>query len=162
MRAWAWAGVGLLTLQIALGGLTSANHAGTACPQLLGCDVAGASWRAFDPWRDLGAGALPAADAAWLQLAHRAVAVAAAGVILVLVWQVWPRDRRSGAAVLGLLALQATSGAVQVLVGLPMAAALLHNLLAALLLAAVARLASSEGAPQTITGSGSSRMPKRP
>ena len=54
----------------------------------------------------------------------------------------WRRGRRRGAALLWLLlAAQIALGLLNVAAGLPLAGVLLHNLLAALLLATLARLA---------------------
>lgn len=145
--AWPWLGAALVAGQIALGGLVSANHAGAACPQWLGCEVAGASWRALDPWRDLAAGPLSAADAAWLQEVHRAVGVVTAAVLLPLALRARARDPRGSMALLVLLALQGAAGLVMVRWGLPMAAAMAHNLLATGLLAAVTGLAAGVAPP---------------
>ena len=46
---WAWAGIALLVMQVALGGMVNATYAGLSCPELIRCDMAGASWQALNP-----------------------------------------------------------------------------------------------------------------
>ena len=138
--AWAWVGVALLVVQIALGGLVSASFAGLSCPQLGGCDASGVPWQTLSPWRvpvldpaqpDNPAGALAHG-------LHRTGALLAGAVLLPLAAAAWRRGRRRDAAlVVALLAAQGALGVVMVVWQLPFVAALLHNLVAALLLAAV-------------------------
>jgi cytochrome c oxidase assembly protein subunit 15 len=139
LARWAWLGVALLLWQIALGGLVSTSFAGLSCPELSGCDASASSWRTLDPWRE------PQWDAAEVTnpagaLAHglhRASALVVAGVLLALAAAAWHRGRpRAAATLVALLAVQAGLGVVLVAGQLPLAAALAHNLVAALLLAA--------------------------
>ncbi len=137
LARWAWVGLALLGVQIALGGLLSAGHAGLSCPQLSGCDTSAASWQALNPLREP---AFDPADAshragALAQLLHRAGAIAVAAVLLPLGIAAWRLGLRAGPALLALLAVQAALGVTLVLRELPMAAALAHNVVAALLLA---------------------------
>jgi cytochrome c oxidase assembly protein subunit 15 len=59
----------------------------------------------------------------------------------------WRSGRRAGAAVVLLLVLQVTLGALLVVRSLPLPLALAHNLVAALLLAAVLGLATNGRRP---------------
>lgn len=144
LSRWAWLAGAVLVVQIALGGLVSAGHAGLSCPQLTGCDVSGASWQAFNPWHtpqpDAAQPTHPAG--AGVHALHRAGALLTAGVLLPLGLLAWRHGRRSAAVlVLGLLLTQGVLGATLILDGLPLAAALAHNVAAALLLAVVLTLA---------------------
>lgn len=139
----AWLAGAVLLLQAALGGLVSAGYAGLSCPHLTGCDVGSASWQALDPWFE------PLVDAAqpthpqgaWVHLLHRTAALVVAGVLLPLVALAWRNGRRTAAlTVLTMLVLQAGLGVALVLGSLPLAVALAHNVVAALLLGAVAVL----------------------
>lgn len=143
LGAWAWVGVALLLAQIALGGLVSAGFAGLSCPDLTGCDASGVAWQTLDPWRepvlDAARGTNPAGALA--SDLHRASALLVALVVVPLAIAVWRGGRRSVAAlVLALLAAQAALGTMLVVWRLPLAVALAHNLVAALLLAAVVDL----------------------
>lgn len=145
LARWAWAGLALLTLQVVLGGLLSAGHAGLSCPQLTGCDTGGASWQALNPWHEP---AFDPADAtrragALVHLLHRTGAVAVAAVLLPLGIAAWRRGLRAGPALLLLVLSQAVLGGVLVLDGLPLAAALAHNVVAALLMAVLLGLTAS-------------------
>lgn len=129
----------LVLLQVALGGLLSSSLSGLACTGLAGCTPAGdIPWHALDPWR------MPATDtAAWphhpegalLNLLHRGIALCAAGAVLLtgilLRRNGWPQV---GALLIGLVVLELVLAALLVLKGLPLAAAVAHNLTAALLL----------------------------
>lgn len=146
-RAWAWVSMGLLVAQATAGAWVSTSYAGAGCSGWADC---GAALRgAATAW--LGLGAAPdlsrlshAAGAGWLGLHHllaAAVAVALSALAMSL--------RRSGqpGAALGLmllLVLQLAAGLALTGGGLGsslgLALALVHNLLAALSLAWVARL----------------------
>lgn len=142
---WASLGGALLLAQILLGGLVSAGHAGLSCPQLLTCDLAGGSWQLLNPWHETP---LDVADptnpaGALAHGLHRMAAVVVAAVLLPLGVAAWRSGRRhAGAAVIGLLVLQAVLGALLVDRGLPLSVALAHNAVAALLVAAVLGLAT--------------------
>jgi len=114
-RLWMGAGVLLLALQIALGGLVSALGAAKACGTLPDCD--GQWWPAS---------ALPA-----LHMVHRFGAV-----LLLLYWGALALGLRlrgcaGAAAVTGMLAAQAALGAIVVASGAAVAAAVVHNAWAA-------------------------------
>jgi cytochrome c oxidase assembly protein subunit 15 len=143
LARWAWLGLALLGTQVVLGGLLSAGHAGLSCPQLTGCDTSGASWQALNPWHETSFD--PADDTgragALIHLLHRGGAVVLAAVLLPLGVAAWRRGLRAGPALLLLLALQAALGAALVLGALPLAVALAHNVVAALLVAVLPMLA---------------------
>lgn len=136
---WVRLALALLAVQIMLGGLVSAAHAGASCPRLAGCDLAAASWQAFNPWHepDPGAGV---GVGALLHMAHRAAGILTAIVVAALGVAAWRRGHRAGALVLALVVLELAAGAGLVARATPLALALVHNVLAALLLAAVASL----------------------
>ncbi|HXD39849.1 MAG TPA: COX15/CtaA family protein [Ramlibacter sp.] len=159
---WAKIGAALLAVQIVLGGLVSAGHAGLSCPQLLACDTAGGSWQFLNPWHetpiDIADPANPAG--ALVHALHRAGALAVAAVLLPLGVAAWRDGRRTGAAVMVLLLLQAALGALLVIAGLPLWLALAHNIVAALLLAAVLGLAA--GRKRWPTDSSAAARQRRP
>lgn len=152
---WARIGAVVLVAQIALGGLVSAGHAGLSCPDLGSCDVAGGSWQYLNPWREplLAAGNPANPAGALVHGLHRVGALVVVALLLPLGVTAWRRGRRVGTAVVFLLAAQAALGATLVVTGLPLAAALAHNVVAALLLAAVVALAAgaAEGSQPTKT-----------
>ena len=137
-------GLVLLSLQIALGGWTSANYAALAC----GSDFPtclGQWWPATDfgegfvLWRGIGANYeggvldLPARSA--IQLSHRI------GALIVFVYLGWLSHRlaRHGQRAVGIglglaLLAQVSVGIGNVLLGLPLALATAHNALAVVLL----------------------------
>jgi cytochrome c oxidase assembly protein subunit 15 len=140
----------LLTLQIALGGWTSANYAALAC----GADFpqcAGAWWPATDfregfvLWRGIGAnyegGVLDAAARAAIQIAHRIGALVVFGHVLATAVLAWRRGLRTHALIVGaLLCLQVALGIANVKLLLPLPVATAHNGGAALLLLALVAL----------------------
>lgn len=142
LRSWAWLAAALLLLQMALGGLVSSAHAGLSCPALSACAIDGASWAAFDPFRAAGTPAQPLNPAgALLHLSHRIGGLLVAGVLVGLGLAAWRRRRRTAAALLVVLPLlQVAAGVLLVSAGLPLALALLHNVVAAVLLATATAL----------------------
>ena len=146
LGAWAWVGAALLLCQIALGGLVSAGYAGLSCPSLTGCDLSGTAgvWETLNPWREPRFDTtLPVNPAGALAHAlHRAGALVTLLVLLPLGVLAMQRGRRrAGAVLLALLVLQLALGVLMVVHALPLPLALAHNLVAALSLAVVARLA---------------------
>lgn len=144
LSRWAWPAVVLLAGQLVLGGLVSATYAGLSCPELASCDLSRGSWRLLNPWIETPpdpanpnypAGAL-------VHGLHRAGAAVVAAVLLVLGAAAWREGRRLGAAVIALVLVQVGLGLLQVLAGLPLAIVLAHNVVAALLLAALVMLAA--------------------
>src|SRR5271154_1456566 len=152
-QRWALIGLGVVILQIALGGWTSSNYAAIACPDLPTCQN---QWwpkadfgNGFLLWRDAvinfegGVLSLPARIA--IQLTHRLGAVLTA---LTLVWAAFCALRVRGSAevrqtawaLLGVLVLQLLIGSAMVLKGFPLWLATAHNGGAALLLLAAVAL----------------------
>lgn len=145
LRMWLRVGLGVLMVQIALGGWVSANYAALACgvqfPQCLG-----EWWPSHDfgeamvLWRGIGVnyegGVLDAPARTAIQLMHRLFAC----VVLVYMATLVVRllrvpGMRGWAIVLAVLTLtQLGLGIANVLMGLPLQVAVLHNLGAALLL----------------------------
>lgn len=141
---WAIAGLALLCTQLASGALVSTSHAALSCSDLADCTRAAAAsgwdWQALNPWREplVETHARGSALALWL---HRVGALVVLPVLALLGVAAWRRGRRrGGAALLLLVALQGALGLLIVAAGLPLAAVLLHNLAAALLLATLVRL----------------------
>lgn len=139
--------LGLVVLQIALGGWVSTNYAALACADFPTCH---GSWWPLADWsggfqmhRELGVDgqgqALGMEALIAMHWAHRLGAVLAAlgvgwlGLRLLArpAWRWW------GAGLLGLLGLQVLLGVANVLAGLPLPVAVAHNLGAALLLSAL-------------------------
>jgi cytochrome c oxidase assembly protein subunit 15 len=148
LRALGLAAVAALVLQIFLGGWTSANYAALACPDLPTCQT---QWwpavadfgEGFVLWRGLGVdyegGVLDHPARVAVHFTHRLGAILAAVLIALLGWRVARESatRGDGLAVLAVLALQLTLGVSIVWFGVPLAVAVLHNGVAALLLLAV-------------------------
>ena len=151
LRSASAAGVGVLLVQIALGGWTSANYAALACPDLPACQ--GSWWpdadyaAGFRLWQESGTGfeggVLDSRARTAIHFVHR---VGAAVTVLYLAGLCGAALRRGGAAgglaaagasVLGLLVLQVVLGVSNVWLGLPLAVAVAHNAGAALLLLAL-------------------------
>ncbi len=133
--------------QIGLGALTSASYAGPSCSGVLDClhsaDVAHWRWTMLDPWREpvWDAARVPVnGDAALTQLVHRGGAIVLA-LLLAPLAALMLRDGRRLAAwsLLLLLVLQLAVGVLMVHADLALPLVLAHNLLAALLLAALVR-----------------------
>ena len=160
---WMWAGVALLALQIALGGLVSAHGAAKSCGTLPGCDgewwPAGATFALLDLIRvpDSFGGAALLADPARrvLHMAHRFGAA-----ILLLYWAALTlglrsRDRaaaKGAAAVAAMLAAQAALGATVVASGAAVAAAVIHNAWAALTVVVAVSATFYSGLPRGAAG----------
>lgn len=149
LGGWAVATLLLLFGQLAGGALVSASYAALSCGSLADCSraaaAAGWDWQALDPWREprwAAAAALPINPGAALALlAHRAGAALLLPVLVLTGVAAWRRGRRHAGAALAVLAVvQGATGLLIVATGLPLAGVLLHNLVAALLLATVVRL----------------------
>jgi cytochrome c oxidase assembly protein subunit 15 len=148
LRALGLAAAAALVLQISLGGWTSANYAAIACPDFPKCQT---QWwpavadfeEAFVLWRGIGidyeGGVLDHPARVAVHFTHRLGAVLATLFILLLGWRVArePVTRFDGLAVLLGLAAQLSLGVSIVLFGVPLAVAVLHNGVAALLLLTV-------------------------
>jgi cytochrome c oxidase assembly protein subunit 15 len=148
LRALGLAAAAALVLQIFLGGWTSANYAALACPDFPTCQT---QWwpavadfgEGFVLWRGLGVdyegGVLDHPARVAVHFTHRLGAILAAVLIAALGWRLARESatRADGLAVLAVLALQLSLGVSIVWFGVPLAVAVLHNGVAALLLLAV-------------------------
>ena len=158
LRRWLLLGLVLLAAQIALGGWTSANYAALAC----GTDFpkcAGAWWPAHDfregfvLWRGIGVdyegGILDNPARIAIQLAHRLLAVVAAGYLLWLAAMLLRRPGLRGwGGALGLLVLlQFALGVANVMLSLPLPVAVAHNAGATALLFVLVSLLARVRAP---------------
>ena len=127
----------LLVLQIALGGWVSTNYAVVACLQFPTCQD---SWwpamnfaQGFEIWRHLGmtSDGVPIEFAALtaIHYVHRLMAYAVFGAIGILAWRLnrIPALRPQGRWLAGLALLQLATGLGNVLLGWPLAAAVLHT-----------------------------------
>ncbi len=136
----------LLVVQIALGGWVSSNYAALACGDFPTCQ--GAWWPAadygsgFQVHRELGQTAegtlLPLAALTAIHWGHRLGALAVFLVVGCYAVLLLKRGNPLGALLAGLLVLQVGLGIANVLLSLPLAVAVAHNLGAAALLATVA------------------------
>jgi cytochrome c oxidase assembly protein subunit 15 len=145
LRLPAGIGLGLLAIQIALGGWVSSNYAALACPDFplcLGEVVPPMDFgNAFQVLRELGRtaqGELLSREA--LTAIHWSHRVFALLVLAAVGWAAYRTLRLSkglAALVAGLLALQFALGIANVVVSRPLALAAAHNALAALLVIAL-------------------------
>ena len=144
---WALAALALLCAQISLGGWTSANYAALVCPEFPACRD-GLWWpeadfrEGFALWRegriDYEGGVLAAPARTAIHQAHRLGAAVTVLVVLVAavvaLRQARAPLRRVAIVLLCVLAAQASLGVANVLLRLPLAVAVAHNVGAALLL----------------------------
>jgi heme a synthase len=140
LRRGTWWALALLVVQVALGGWVSTNYAVVACTGFPKCS--GQWWPAMDfaagfellhplGQRADGSG-LPLQALVAIHMVHRSVAVLVALALGVLAWRLWRLDashglRRSAGLLAAVLALQWATGLANVVLGWPMAAALLHT-----------------------------------
>jgi heme a synthase len=150
-KAWGWAVLAALVLQIALGGWVSTNYAVLACqgfPQCNGQWWPAMAWgEGFTLLRELGragdGGYLSFEALVAIQMAHRLAAVLLCALVLGLAWRLWresPPARRYAIALLLLLLWQLLSGLSNVVLGWPIAAALAHSAGAAAFIGVMASL----------------------
>ena len=138
LRMLLWVGLGLVIVQIALGGWTSANYAALAC----GTDYpkcAGAWWpqtdfaEGFVLWRGIGVdyegGILDNSARVAIQLTHRLMALLVVGHVTAVAVRLLrtPGLRGWGVMLLGILLTQFTLGIANVVFALPLSLAVLHN-----------------------------------
>jgi len=162
-RGWVVAALMVLCMQILLGGLTSANFAATACQSFPDCHGSWWPGPALATALDLSAThevtaegmAIGGGERLAINKAHRLGAAATALLVIVtggLVLRNSGGARRLRSAAIIALALVLAEfglGVASVVTGLPIALALGHNALAALLLLALVRmLALQSGADQ--------------
>jgi cytochrome c oxidase assembly protein subunit 15 len=163
LRRLAVIGLGVLVLQILLGGWVSTNYAAFACPDFPTCQ--GSFWPqmdfkdAFVLWRGLGidyeGGVLDHPARVAIHYAHRLWAIVAALVLGALAWRALRAGRSravrvAGGALGGLLLVQLVLGPTMVLNALPLELATAHNGVAALLVLAVVALIRFLWAPQAL------------
>jgi heme a synthase len=148
----AWITAALVVLQIALGGWVSTNYAVLACREFPLCQ--GQWWppmdfaHGFTIQRELGETAsgnyLPFAALTAIHMTHRLAAAIVLAAMLVLAWRLAATGdatlRRFAAGIAALAALQLATGLSNVVLGWPIAAALLHTGGAAVLAALLATL----------------------
>lgn len=138
---WMSFALGLMALQIALGGLTAANYAGLACPDFPTCQGV---W--VPPIYFASAGGIPSLfdDPITIHFMHRLGAllcvVFVGGVALSLILSAPRFFAQLGSIVLVLLLVQTLLGILNVLWQLPLWTAVLHNGVAALLLVFLATI----------------------
>ncbi len=161
LRLLLWIGLALLSLQIALGGWTSANYAALACgtdfPKCLDQWWPAADWReAFVLWRGIGVdyegGVLDGAARVAIQMAHRLMALVVFGHLLAVALRLFrtPGMRRWATGLAVLLVAQVALGIANVRFGLPLTVATLHNVGAALLLFVIVSLLARLRAPEPL------------
>lgn len=139
-RVWRGVAVVILLSQIVLGGLVSSSFAGLSCPNFTDCIIPRLDqWGALSPLREphFDPGIVPVnAEGALVNALHRwAAAAAALAVIAAAIALLRSGRRRAGLALLVLVGAELALGLLLVLNGLPLAMAVAHNVVAALLLA---------------------------
>lgn len=145
LRLLLWIGFGLLVVQIALGGWTSANYAAWACgtdfPKCLDQWWPASDFRqAFVLWRGFGVdysgGVLENSARVAIQMSHRVAALLVFGHLTVVGIRLLrtPGLRSWGTTLLVLLLAQVALGISNVVFALPLPIAVAHNAGAALLL----------------------------
>lgn len=148
----ALAGLLVVYVQAALGGWTSANYAALACTDFPTCQ--GRLWpdmnfgEAFVMWRGLGVnyefGVLDTPARTAIHFSHRLGALVTTVLLLFLCAWTWrragPHGRWIAWCILALLATQVFLGITNVMRGLPLGVAVLHNGVAVLLLASLITL----------------------
>jgi len=153
LRVFALIGLGVLVMQILLGGWTSTNYAAVACPDFPTCQR---SWwpetdyrNAFVLWRGLGVdyegGILSGPARVAIHWTHRLGAVVAGTVLLVLGITAAVRGssrwiRWAGVLLFGAVILQISLGIATVHWGVPLPVATSHNAGAAILVVAMVTL----------------------
>ncbi len=152
MRRWVLLGLTVLTLQIALGGWTSANYAAMACPDLPTC--MNRWWpdtdfrEGFVLLREIGVdyegGILDQPARVAIHLTHRIGAVVTLLTLLLVAFRAAQASPLKNTAMLliALVIIQFMLGLQNVWLGLPLANAVAHNGVAALLVAVMVTLLS--------------------
>ena len=146
---WAAAALAVLLVQVAFGGLVSASHSTFSCSDIGQCmrqaALDGWRWQLLDPWREPmfeATSALPVnPQGALANLLHRGWALVVVLAVLPTAWLARRHGQRGpAAALLLLLVLQFALGLWLAGSGATVAAALAHNLLAALMVVVLVRL----------------------
>jgi cytochrome c oxidase assembly protein subunit 15 len=152
-------GLGLLVLQIALGGWTSANYAALACgndfPKCVGQWWPPTNFReGFVLWRGIGVdyegGVLDGQSRIAIQMAHRIVALLVFGYLMTGAYRLTrtPGMLAWGVTLAVLVCAQVALGIANVRLGLPLHVAVAHNAGAALLLFVLVSLIARIRAPE--------------
>jgi cytochrome c oxidase assembly protein subunit 15 len=151
---WIAAALALLVLQAASGAWVSTNYAVLACSEFPLCQ--GQWWpamdfaRGFELWRPLGESAdgtvLSFQALTAIHVAHRMLAMLTVGVLALLAWRLRkiPPVQTQARWLGGLVLLQLATGLSNVVLGWPMAAAILHTGGAAALVAVLVWLLCTE------------------
>lgn len=138
------AAMSVLVVQILLGGWVSTNYAALSCPDFPTC--MGQWWphtnfaEGFTLWRGVGVdyegGLLDQNARVAIHMTHRIGALVVLAVFGWLLWHLWqtPGMVRPATALALLLAIQIGLGIANIVLGLPLAVAVAHNGVAALLL----------------------------
>jgi cytochrome c oxidase assembly protein subunit 15 len=136
-RAWMWFALAVLLVQVASGAWVSTNYAVLACTEFPKCQGV---WlpsmefaKGFEVWRPLGFGtngeAISFQSLTAIHIVHRTLAMLTLLVLGALAWLL--RDVRAlhkpVRLLAGLLALQLATGLSNVVLGWPLAAAVLHT-----------------------------------
>lgn len=167
LRTWAALAIVTLGLQIFLGGLTSANFAASACQTIPDCH---GSWlpgaeiaTAFDLSRTHEIGStgmvLGGTERAAIHKLHRLMAVLTLVAVTIAATVAWKegRDIRiMGYVAMALVSAEFLLGVSAILTGLPIALAVAHNWLAALLLLALLKLLAEASAKANFDSASSS------
>ena len=143
LRLWAAVGLAVLAGQIALGGWTSAHYAAMACGDGLTCRGAWIPAMDFAAGFSLqGSGTTTVEALTAIQWSHRLGALVVSAILLPLAIRLLRTEglRIFGWVVLALLSAQISLGVANVALGLPLAAGVLHNAVAALLLVVLVAL----------------------
>ena len=164
IRALIFATAGLLWLQIALGGWVSTNYAVLACTDFPACQ--NSMWPAmnfregFTLWRELGAGLngenLSFQALTAIHYVHRLSAYVVFAAMLALAFKLYKIQATRNAALwlTGLAWLQVATGLGNVLLGWPLAAAVMHTGGAAgLVIVLTGIVCMSRSAEQTVSAS---------
>ena len=159
VRLLLFIGLALLSIQIALGGWTSANYAALACgndfPKCVGQWWPPTDFReAFVLWRGIGVdyegGVLDGQSRIAIQMAHRIMALVVFGHLLAVAIRLLrtPGMLAWGVTLGVLLFAQVGLGIANVKLGLPLHVAVAHNAVAALLLFVLVSLIARVRAPE--------------
>ncbi|MEZ9565245.1 heme A synthase [Vibrio artabrorum] len=146
LKAWALFGAVVVIGQILLGGWTSSNYAALVCTQLPICEGNWTNYldfkRAFDfaqsGYDNYEFGVLEYPARLTVHVMHRFGAIVASVTVLMVVYQLWKLDRaphkKLSAMIATVLFIQVSLGISNVVFQLPIFIAVLHNLMAAMLL----------------------------
>lgn len=162
-RGWVVAALVVLGVQVVLGGWTSANYAGLACPDFPTCQ--GQWWpradfsAGFDFIHPVGVdyefGVLDLAARTAIHMTHRLGAIVTVLALLALAAALaWRRRPGWAALVAGLVLLQAGLGIANVLLRLPLPVAVGHNAVAAALVLTLVALLHRSSRGGMVAGHG--------